>query len=70
MKIKIPKFPKNSELLRFLNSIGISKKVLKSKIKNEVDWGGAKCPKYNIVGSEELTNLELAEIIAKSQNKN
>jgi len=44
--------------------------LLKSKIKNEVDWGGAKCPKYNIVGSEELTNLELAEIIAKSQNKN
>ena len=43
--------------------------LLKSKIKNEVDWGGAKCPKFNIVGSEELTNLELAEIIAKSQSK-
>ena len=43
--------------------------LLKAKIKNEVDWGGAKCPKFNIVGSEELTNLELAEIIAESQNK-
>ena len=44
--------------------------LLKSKIKNEVNWGDAKCPKFNIVGSEELTNLELAEIIADSQNKN
>ena len=43
--------------------------MLKAKIKNEVDWGGAKCPKFNIVGAEELTNLELAEIIAKSQSK-
>ena len=43
--------------------------LLNSKIKKEVDWGGAKCPKFNIVGAEELTNLELAEIIAKSQNK-
>ena len=43
--------------------------LLNSKIKNEVDWGGAKCPKFNIVGAEELTNLELAEVIAKSQNK-
>jgi dTDP-glucose 4,6-dehydratase len=32
-------------------------------------WGGAKCPKFNIVGSEELNNLELAEIIASSQGK-
>jgi len=43
--------------------------ILNNKIKNEADWGGAKCPKFNIVGAEELTNLELAEIIAKSQNK-
>jgi len=43
--------------------------LLNSEIKNEVDWGGAKCPKFNIVGAEELTNLELAEIIAKAQNK-
>ena len=31
--------------------------------------GGAKCPKFNIVGSEELNNLELAQIIANCQNK-
>jgi|TARA_B110000263_G_scaffold31276_1_gene23686 dTDP-glucose 4,6-dehydratase len=43
--------------------------LLNTKIKPEVDWGGAKCSKFNIVGAEELTNLELAEIIAKSQNK-
>jgi len=43
--------------------------LLNNKIKSEADWGGAKCPKFNIVGAEELTNLELAEIIAKSQNK-
>ena len=43
--------------------------LLNNKTINEVDWGGAKCPKYNIVGAEELTNLELAQIIAKSQNK-
>ena len=35
----------------------------------ELDYGGAKCPKFNIVGSEELNNLELAKIIADSQGK-
>ena len=35
----------------------------------KTDYGGAKCPKFNIVGSEELNNLELAQIIAESQNK-
>jgi len=43
--------------------------LLNNNIKPELDWGGAKCPKFNIVGAEELTNLELAQIIAKSQNK-
>ena len=33
------------------------------------DYGGAKCPKFNIVGSEEINNLELAQIIADSQGK-
>lgn len=33
------------------------------------DYGGAKCPKFNIVGSEEISNLELAQIIADSQGK-
>lgn len=35
----------------------------------EPDETGAKCPKFNIVGSEELNNLELAQIIADSQGK-
>lgn len=33
------------------------------------DFGGAKCPKYNIVGAEELDNLELAQFIADTQGK-
>ncbi len=43
--------------------------LLTNKIKHEVDYGGAKCPKFNIVGAEELNNLELAQIIADSQGK-
>ena len=43
--------------------------LLNNNFKNEIDWGGAKCPKFNIVGSEEINNLELAQIIAKAQNK-
>ena len=35
----------------------------------EPTWGNAKCPKFNIVGSEELNNLELAQIIADTQEK-
>ena len=38
-------------------------------IKVEVDFGGAKCPKFNIVGPEERNNLELAQLIADSQGK-
>ena len=43
--------------------------LLRKDIKHEIDFGGAKCPKFNIVGSEEINNLELAQIIAKSQSK-
>jgi dTDP-glucose 4,6-dehydratase len=43
--------------------------ILTNKLKDEIDFGGAKCPKFNIVGSEELNNLELAQIIANCQNK-
>lgn len=43
--------------------------IITNKIKVEIDFGGAKCPKFNIVGSEELNNLELAQIIANCQNK-
>ena len=34
-----------------------------------MDYGGAKCPKFNIVGEVEIDNLELAQQIAKVQNK-
>jgi len=43
--------------------------ILTNKIEDEIDFGGAKCPKFNIVGSEELNNLELAQIIASCQGK-
>jgi dTDP-glucose 4,6-dehydratase len=43
--------------------------LLTQKINSEIDYGGAKCPKFNIVGSEELNNLELATIIAEAQGK-
>jgi dTDP-glucose 4,6-dehydratase len=33
------------------------------------DFGGAKCHKFNIVGSEELDNLKLAEYIGSCQGK-
>jgi dTDP-glucose 4,6-dehydratase len=38
--------------------------LLNNNFKPEIDMGGAKCPKYNIVGSTELDNLQLANIIA------
>ena len=38
-----------------------------SKLKK--DFGGAKCPKFNLVGPVELDNLELAKKIAEAQNK-
>ena len=37
--------------------------------KLEPDYGGAKCPKFNIVGSEEINNLQLAQMIADIQGK-
>ena len=33
------------------------------------DDTGAKCQKFNIVGKDEIDNLQLAEFIAKTQNK-
>lgn len=36
---------------------------------SETTWGGAKCPKFNIVGSEELDNFTLAKYIADVQGK-
>ena len=43
--------------------------LLTQNIKVEVDFGGAKCPKFNIVGKEEINNLELAQLIADSQGR-
>ena len=43
--------------------------LLTNKIKSQIDFGGAKCPKFNIVGSEEIDNLQLAKTIAAAQGK-
>jgi dTDP-glucose 4,6-dehydratase len=43
--------------------------LLTNKFTFEPDYGGAKCPKFNIVGKEEIDNLSLAKMIAESQNK-
>ena len=37
--------------------------------KLEKDFGGAKCPKFNLVGVEEVDNLSLAKMIADIQGK-
>lgn len=34
-----------------------------------IDYGGAKCPKFNITGSQEIDNLEVAKTIASVLNK-
>jgi dTDP-glucose 4,6-dehydratase len=43
--------------------------LLNGEFKLEKEWGGAKCPKFNIVGAEEINNYELAKIIADAQGK-
>jgi dTDP-glucose 4,6-dehydratase len=43
--------------------------LLNEEFKLEKEWGGAKCPKFNIVGAEEINNYELAKIIADAQGK-
>jgi len=43
--------------------------LLTTPIVNEPDYGNAKCPKFNIVGKEEIDNLTLAKMIASAQNK-
>ena len=37
------------------------------KVDNE--YGGAKCPKFNLVGPEETDNLTLAKLVAEAQGK-
>ena len=39
------------------------------KLVYKPDFGGAKCPKFNVVGKEEINNLQLAKYIAECQNK-
>jgi dTDP-glucose 4,6-dehydratase len=34
-----------------------------------VDFGGAKCPKFNLAGPEEIDNLTLAQLIAQAMNR-
>jgi dTDP-glucose 4,6-dehydratase len=43
--------------------------LLKNQFDLSPEWGGAKCPKFNIVGAEEINNYELAKIIAEAQDK-
>ena len=43
--------------------------LLTKNIVTEFDFGGAKCPKFNIVGPEEINNLKLAQLISDTQNK-
>ena len=33
------------------------------------DYGGAKCPKFNVVGKEEINNLQLVQHIADAQDR-
>ena len=40
--------------------------LLNSTITSHIDFGGARCPKFNIVGSTELDNLELAQLISQT----
>jgi dTDP-glucose 4,6-dehydratase len=42
---------------------------LKEEQLSDWDYGGAKCPKFNLVGLEEIDNLELAKLIADIQGK-
>ena len=43
--------------------------LLNLKTQLEEDYGGAKCPKFNLVGAEEINNLQLAQLIADVQGK-
>jgi dTDP-glucose 4,6-dehydratase len=43
--------------------------LMNNKFTFENEWGGAKCPKFNIVGAQEINNYELAKLIADTQGK-
>ena len=43
--------------------------LITKKPKCPIDYGQAKCPKFNIVGKEEVDNLTLAKLVAQAQNR-
>ena len=43
--------------------------LVRNKPQTYVDYGGARIPKFNIVGKEEIDNLTLAKMIADAQGK-
>ena len=43
--------------------------ILTENPRSADDYGGATCPKFNIVGKEEVDNLTLAKMIAAAQGK-
>jgi len=43
--------------------------LVTTKPKCPTDYGNARCAKFNIVGKEEIDNLTLAQLVAKSQGK-
>lgn len=66
---KSKKIPGSRHYIHASDVADAVKFLLTNDIKNEPDSTGAKCPKFNIVGSEELNNYELAKIIAEVQGK-
>lgn len=54
-----------ADAIHFL--LGLNEEQL--RIVHGPDYGGAKCPKFNIVGKEEIDNLTLAKYIAECQGK-
>ena len=61
------------ELRHYIHADDVASAVLfliNYKGKFEKAWGNAKCPKFNIVGAEELDNLKLAQIIVKHKIRN
>jgi len=43
--------------------------LITTKPQIPMDYGHAKCPKFNIVGKEEVDNLTLAKMVAAAQGK-
>jgi dTDP-glucose 4,6-dehydratase len=43
--------------------------LINEKPSSPPDYGAAKCPKFNIVGKEEIDNLTLAKMVAEIQKK-